>query len=96
MNVLQEVAHGLKLAGEDVVKGVEAVISLGGKVIKVVEDAETLTPAFKQALAMFVNDAQPIASALAPIIATQGTNVAVDVAAITPLTSDILKLAKDF
>jgi hypothetical protein len=59
-NVFQEIGHGLKVAGEDVVKGVEDVITVGGKVIRAIGDAKALTPDFKAELAKLINDAEPI------------------------------------
>lgn len=35
-NLFQEVGHGLKVAGEEIVKGVEAIVTDGEKLIRVV------------------------------------------------------------
>jgi hypothetical protein len=94
-NVFTEIGHGIETGAEDVVHGIEDVISIGGKVIRVIEDGKALTPEFKQELALLVNDAKAITAVVAPVAASGGTNVAVDLTALEPAVADIIKLAMD-
>lgn len=95
-NPFQKVAHGVEVAAMDVIHAAETVLSVGSKVIKVVEDAKALTPEFKSALALLVNDAKALAAPLAPVVATGGQNMIVDAAALMPVAADVVKLVKDF
>jgi hypothetical protein len=94
-NVFVEIGHGIEAGAKDVIHGVEDVITVGGKVIRVIEDGKALTPQFKQELGLLVNDAKAIAAVVAPVAVSGGTNVAVDFAALEPAVADIIKLAKD-
>lgn len=96
MSIVSNIGHDLKTAGEDVIKGAELVGRIGGDVVKVIEDAKALTPEFKQELAKLVQDAEPLAATLAPVIASEGTDVGLDLAAVAPVLSDIKTLVADF
>jgi hypothetical protein len=95
-NVIKEVGHGLKVAGEEIIKGVEYVGHVADDVIKVITDAKQLAPQFKTELSVLIADAEPIATILAPVIASSGENVALDLAAVGPVLGDIRKLVADF
>jgi hypothetical protein len=88
--------HGIEAAAKDVVHGIEDVVTIGSKVIKLIEDGKALTPEFKQELALLVNDAKAITVAAAPVVATGGTNIAADLGAVEPVVAGAIKLAKDF
>jgi hypothetical protein len=94
-NVFETLGHGIETGARDVVHGIEDVITAGAKVIRVIEDGKALTPEFKRELALLVDDAKAIAAVVAPVAASGGTNVAVDLAALEPAVADIIKLAKD-
>jgi hypothetical protein len=79
-----------------IVVGVEDVVHVGSDVFKVLSEVKTLTPAFKAELATLVTDAGPLAAALSPIIASEGSNVAADLAAVAPVLADLKKLVSDF
>jgi hypothetical protein len=72
------------------------VLSVGGKVLKVISDVKAMSPEFKSNLATLVDDAKAIAAPLAPVLAGGGQNVVADLAALAPVTEDVLKLVKDF
>ncbi|HEY3991199.1 MAG TPA: hypothetical protein VGM02_18000 [Acidobacteriaceae bacterium] len=95
-NVFAEVGHGIETAAKDVIKGAEDVLSVGSKVLKVISDVKAMSPEFKSNLATLVNDAKAIATPLAPVVASGGQNVAADLAALAPVTEDVMKLVKDF
>jgi len=95
-NVFAEIGHGVEIAVKDVVKGAEEVLSVGGKVLKVIADVRAVSPEFKSNLAMLVDDAKAIAVPLAPVIASGGENVAADLVALAPVVKDVMKLVKDF
>ena len=95
-NVFVEIGHGVEVAVKDVVKGAEDVLTVGGKVIKVISDVKAISPEFKANLATLVNDAKAIAVPLAPVVASGGENVVADLAALTPVVQDVMKLVKDF
>ena len=69
---------------------------MGGKVLKVIADVKAMSPEFKSNLATLVDDAKAIAVPLAPVLASGGENVAADLAALMPVTEDVMKLVKDF
>jgi hypothetical protein len=94
--VFVEIGHGVETAVKDVVKGAEEVLSVGSKVLKVISDVKAMSPEFKSNLATLVNDAKAIATPLAPVLAGGGENVAADLAALVPVTQDVMKLVKDF
>jgi hypothetical protein len=95
-NVFVEIGHGVEAAVKDVVKGAEDALTIGGKVLKVISDVKAISPEFKANLATLVNDAKAIAIPLAPVVASGGENVAADLAALTPVVQDVMKLVKDF
>lgn len=95
-NFVTKALHGVEVAALDVVKAAETAVSLGAKVIRVVEDVRAMSPEFKTALAQLVNDAKAIAVPLGPVLASGGQNVVVDIAALEPVIVDIVKLIKDF
>ena len=95
-DVFVEIGHGVEVAVKDVVKGAEDVLSVGGKVIKVIADVKAVSPEFKANLATLVDDAKAIAVPLAPVVASGGENVAADLVALTPVVKDVMKLVKDF
>lgn len=97
------VAHGAHVTVDaighgamDVVHAVQSTVSVGEKLIKVIHDGRELTPQFKAELATLTNDAKEIAAILAPVIATKGTVITLDIAAIEPAITDVVKLVKDF
>lgn len=95
-NPLQAIEHGLETVGKDIAIGVEDIVHVGEDVFKVLTDAKSLAPAFKTELAQLVTDAEPIATALAPVIAASGENVALDIATVAPVLADLKKLVGDF
>ena len=95
-NVFVEIGHGVETAVKDVVKGAEEVLSVGGKVLKVIADVRAVSPEFKSNLATLVDDAKAIAIPLAPVIASGGENVAADLLALAPVVKDVMKLVRDF
>lgn len=95
-DVFVEIGHGVEVAVKDVVKGAEEVLSVGAKVLKVISDVTAMSPEFKSHLATLVDDAKAIAGPLAPVVAGGGENVAADLAALAPVTKDVMKLVKDF
>jgi hypothetical protein len=95
-NVFVELGHGVEVGVKDVVKGAEDVLTIGGKVLKVISDVRAISPEFKSDLATLVDDAKAIATPLAPVVASGGENVAVDLVALTPVVKDVMKLVKDF
>ena len=95
-NVFVEIGHGVETAVKDVVKGAEEVLSVGGKVLKVIADVRAVSPEFKSNLATLVDDAKAIAVPLAPVVASGGENVAADLVALAPVVKDVMKLVKDF
>lgn len=96
MDPLTEVGHVLKEAGEKIVTIAEDVISDGEKVVKVVMTAKNLSPEFKAALSLVVDDVKPIAVVLAPIVLAGGKDPVADFAALAPVAQDVVKLVKDF
>ena len=66
-NVFVEIGHGVEIAVKDVVKGAEDVLTVGGKVLKVISDVKAMSPEFKSNLATLVDDAKAIAIPLAPV-----------------------------
>jgi hypothetical protein len=95
-NVLVEFGHGVEVAVKDVVKGAEDVLTVGAKVLRVISDVRAMSPEFKSNLATLLDDAKAIAIPLAPVVAGGGENVAADLAALMPVTTDVMKLVKDF
>jgi hypothetical protein len=99
MNPFEKVAdaigHGVEVATKDVVKGVEYIVTDGEKLIRVVADAKQLSPQFKAELKTLMDDAKPIAEALAPVVATGGKDLAADILAVQPVIKDVVKLGKD-
>ena len=94
--VLAEIGHGVGVAVKDVVQGAEEVLTVGGKVLRVISDVRAMSPEFKSNLAILVDDAKAIAVPLAPVVAGGGENVAADLAALAPVTEGVLKLVRDF
>ena len=94
--VLAEIGHGVAVAVKDVVQGAEEVLTVGGKVLRVISDVRAMSPEFKSNLAILVDDAKAIAVPLAPVVAGGGENVAADLAALAPATEGVLKLVRDF
>ena len=94
--VLAEIGHGVAVAVKDVVQGAEEVLTVGGKVLRVISDVRAMSPEFKSNLAILVDDAKAIAVPLAPVVAGGGENVAADLAALAPVTEGVLKLVRDF
>lgn len=94
--VFVEIGHGVETVAKDIAKGAEEVLTVGGKVLKVIADVKAISPEFKSNLATLVDDARAIAVPLAPVLATGGENVAADLAALMPVTEDVMKLVKDF
>ncbi|HEX6495381.1 MAG TPA: hypothetical protein VF018_07860 [Acidobacteriaceae bacterium] len=94
--VFAEIGHGVEVAVKDVLHGAEGVLTVGGKVLKVISDVKAMSPEFKSNLATLVDDAKAVAVPLAPVIAGGGENVAADLVALAPVTKDVLKLVKDF
>jgi len=70
------------------------VVHVGSDIFKVLTDAQKLSPAFKAELTQLVADASPIAVALGPVIASEGSNVAADLAAVAPVIADLKKLVR--
>ncbi len=95
-NVFAGIGHGVEVAVKDVLHGAKDVLSVGGKVLKVISDVKAMSPEFKSNLATLVDDAKAIAVPLAPVVAAGGENVAADLLALAPVTQDVLKLVKDF
>jgi len=95
-HVFAEIGHGVEAAIKDAIKGAEDVLSVGGKVLKVISDVKAMSPEFKSNLATLVDDAKAIATPLAPVVAGGGENIAADLAALAPVTKDVLKLVRDF
>jgi hypothetical protein len=94
--VLAEIGHSVAVAVKDVVQGAEEVLTVGGKVLRVISDVRAMSPEFKSNLAILVDDAKAIAVPLAPVVAGGGENVAADLAALAPVTEGVLKLVRDF
>jgi hypothetical protein len=95
-NPFAKIEHVAEVIGTDIVHGVEVAVHVGTDVLKVLTSAKTLAPAFKSELSQLISDAQPIAAALAPDIASGGTNIAVDLASIGPLLPAIKTLVSHF
>jgi hypothetical protein len=95
-NPLQKFEQVAAKVGTDIVHGVEDIVHVSEDVLRVLSSAQTLAPAFKTELAQLISDAQPIAAALAPDIASGGTNIAVDLASIGPLLPAIKTLVSHF
>ncbi len=95
-SVFSEIGRGMEVAAQDVAKGAEEVLTVGAKVLKVIADVRAISPEFKQNLATLMDDAKAIAIPLAPVLASGGENVAADLAAIMPVTQDVMKLVRDF
>jgi len=95
-HVFAEIGHGVETVAKDIAKGAEEVLTVGGKVLKVIADVKAISPEFKSNLATLVDDAKAIAIPLAPVLASGGENIAADVAALMPVTEDVMKLVKDF
>jgi hypothetical protein len=95
-HVLAEIGHGVAVVVKDVVQGAEDVLTVGGKVLRVISDVRAMSPEFKSNLATLVDDAKAIAVPLAPVVAGGGENVAADLAALAPVTEGVLKLVRDF
>lgn len=95
-HVFVEIGHGVETVAKDIAKGAEEVLTVGGKVLKVISDVKAISPEFKSNLATLVDDAKAIAVPLAPVLATGGENVAADLVALMPVTEDVMKLVKDF
>jgi hypothetical protein len=94
--VFSEIGHGVSVAVKDVFHGAEDVLTVGGKVLKVISDVKAMSPEFKSNLATLMDDAKAIAVPLAPVVASGGQNVVADMAALAPVTEDVLKLVRDF
>lgn len=96
MNIAVKVVHALETGSKDVLHVFTDVVDVGEKVIKVIEEVETLTPEFKSDLSVLVSDIKPIAVALAPAVAGGGENVTIDVTALISVAPAVVKLVKDF
>jgi hypothetical protein len=94
-NFFQEVGHDIKVGVEDAVKGVEYVVTLGDKLIKVIGAIKQLSPQFKTDLTTLINDAKNVATDVAPALASDGTNVTADMTAVTTALPAIIQLVKD-
>lgn len=94
--VFSEIGHGVEVATKDIAKGAGEVLTIGAKVLKVIADVKAISPEFKHNLALLVDDAKAIAVPLAPVVASGGENVAADLAAIMPVTEEVMKLVRDF
>jgi hypothetical protein len=95
-SVFSEIGHGVEVAAKDIAKGAEEVLTIGAKVLKVIADVRAISPEFKHNLATLMDDAKAIAVPLAPVLASGGENVAADLAAIMPVTQEVMKLVRDF
>lgn len=95
-NPIETIGHDLKVAGVDVVRGVEYVGRVATDIVRVLSDARELSPAFKQEIATLVNDIEPMAVALGPAVASEGENIALDIAAVEPVLGAIKKVVVDF
>ena len=60
-NVFAGIGHGVEVAVKDVLHGAKDVLSVGGKVLKVISDVKAMSPEFKSNLATIVDDAKAIA-----------------------------------
>ena len=95
LNVFQKVEAGVVTAGKEVVKVAEEIVHVGSDVYRVLTSVNQLAPGFKAELSTLIADAQPIATALAPVIASEGTNIAADLGAVAPVLADLKKLVAD-
>lgn len=95
-SIVVKVGAAVKKVAADVVTGVKDVFTVGEKVLHVVSTVKQLDPTFAAELKQLINDAQPIATALAPVLAAGGENVVIDIAAIAPIAGAVVKLAQDF
>ena len=69
-HVFVEIGHGVETVAKDIAKGAEEVLTVGGKVLKVISDVKAISPEFKSNLATLVDDAKAIAVPLAPVLAS--------------------------
>lgn len=95
-NVFVKIGHGVEVGVEDVIKEAGKILSVGGKVIRVIHDVEAMTPQFKDELKQLIDDVKPIAIVLAPVVAAGGKNPIADFAAVEPVIADVIKLVRDF
>jgi phage-related minor tail protein len=95
-NPIHEVETVTVNVAKRIAVGVEDVVHVGSDIYKVLSDAKALEPEFKAELSTLLTDCGPIVTAMSPVIAGGGTNVAADLAAIAPVLSDIKKLVTDF
>lgn len=93
-NVIENIGGGVIHAVEKVGGVVKDTVTIGEKVIKLLEDGKALTPELKTALAALVNDAKAVAVAAAPAIVSGG-NVAADLAALPAVIAAVVKLVSD-
>jgi hypothetical protein len=96
MNPIQKIGNIAETVGKDILHGAEDVIGVGETVFKVLSEIKALTPTFKVELAKLIQDAEPIATALAPAIATEGANITVDIEAVTAIYPALKTLVADF
>lgn len=69
---------------------------IGEKTVAVVREVRVLTPQFRAELTQLIDDINPVAAALQPVISSDGTNVGADLTAIKAALPDVKKLVKDF
>jgi hypothetical protein len=91
--VIEKVAVDVE---KKIVVGVEDVIHVASDVFKVLSDVKVLTPTFKAELATLLKDATPIVAALSPIVVSEGSNLAADLAAVAPVLTNLKLLVADF
>lgn len=91
-----KVENFFKAAPKETVVVIDDVISYGEKVLAIIKEVEELTPGFQADLKQLVDDVKPIAVALAPVIATAGKDPVADFAALAPVTTNVIRLVKDF
>ncbi|MGF7180402.1 hypothetical protein [Tunturiibacter psychrotolerans] len=93
-------SHSIKsvaeTVGHDVVTGVEDLTHVGTDVFKLLTTAQQLSPAFRVELSQLISDAELVASALAPDIATGGTNIPIDLASLATVLPSVRILVTHF
>jgi hypothetical protein len=71
------------------------VVHVSSDVFKVLCDTKAMTPEFRAELTTLIQDFQPIVTALSPIVVSEGTNIAADLAAVAPVLADLKKMVAD-
>lgn len=69
---------------------------VGEKTILVIEEVRVLTPQFKAELSLLIDDILPVANALQPVLASDGSNIGADIAVLKAAIPDVKKLVADF